>query len=83
MSVALHGNLSNRMIRSRDNASADLSDNVAEMGEGAWFVDPAAGNLHLSDCAAPGEAALHPEVEIDIDGDQRTDPTVPGADQCG
>jgi hypothetical protein len=80
--LTMHGNLSNRKIRARDGAQADLSDNIAEDAPAEWFVDAAAGELHLADCAGPGSAQLHPDVELDFDGDVREDPTTPGADHC-
>ncbi|MCA9662392.1 MAG: hypothetical protein KC486_28895, partial [Myxococcales bacterium] len=80
--LTLHGNLSNRRIRARDGATAALSDNVAEMGDASWFVDAASGDLHLADCAAPGEAGLHADVPLDLDAEPRSEPTTPGADQC-
>ncbi|NVB36603.1 hypothetical protein G6O69_02080 [Pseudenhygromyxa sp. WMMC2535] len=80
--LSLHGNLSNRQIRARDSATATLSDNRAEDADAGWFVDAAGGDLHLSQCDGPGEAALHPEVGVDIDFEERDSPTVIGADQC-
>ena len=80
--LAMHGNLTNRKIRARDGAQADLSENIAEDAPAGWFVDAAAGELHLADCAGPGPVSLHPDVELDFDGDEREDPTTPGADHC-
>jgi len=81
--LTVHGNLSNRMIRARDGASAELVDNLGEAADaGEWFVAPADGDLHLSDCSAPGEAVAHGEVTVDIDGDPRPDPSTRGADIC-
>ncbi|MEM6293519.1 MAG: hypothetical protein AAGA54_19760 [Myxococcota bacterium] len=79
--VVLHGNLTNMDIRARDGATADEVGNVleAEMG---WFSDPDVGDLHLLDCAAAPEVALHPDVAIDLDGTTRQDPTIVGADAC-
>lgn len=79
--LELHGNITNRMIRARDGAVAELTDNL-ESAEGAWFIDPPTGDLHLADCNAPGSAGLHPEVGFDVDGEVRGDPTAPGADVC-
>jgi len=78
--LSLHGNLSNRMIRSRDGATATLTDNLTD-ADGSWFVDGDAGDLHLVDCMA-ASVALHPEVPLDFDSDLRVDPTSPGADAC-
>lgn len=80
--LTLHGNLSNRQIRARDGAAAAVTDDVAETAQAAWFVDAASGDLHLSDCAGPGAAALHPAVGLDFDAEPRDSPTTPGADQC-
>ncbi|KIG16667.1 Endo-1,4-beta-xylanase A precursor [Enhygromyxa salina] len=79
--LTMHGNLTNRMIRARDGATADLSDNVTD-AEGSWFVDGDAGDLHLVDCSVAGTAALSPAVSDDFDAQLRGDPTTPGADDC-
>jgi hypothetical protein len=81
--LTLHGNLTNRMIRARDGATAALSDNVSDDAPSTWFVDAAGGDLHLGECSGPGQASLHPAVDLDFDAELRSDPTVPGADQCG
>lgn len=78
--VTLHGNLSNREIRSRDGAEFAEVGNL-EAGEDGWFLDAAAGDLHLARCA-PDSVALHPEVTADMDGEMRSDPTSIGADGC-
>ncbi|MBV1861263.1 MAG: hypothetical protein KUG77_22790, partial [Nannocystaceae bacterium] len=79
--VTLHGNLSNREIRSRDGAEfADVGNVVA--GEDGWFVDASAGDLHLARCASVDTVALHDEVTSDMDGAVRNDPTTVGADGC-
>ncbi|PRQ01263.1 hypothetical protein [Enhygromyxa salina] len=78
--LAVHGNLTNRNIRSRDGAVASVTDNLTD-ADGSWFVDGDAGDLHLVDCMA-AEAALLPEVPLDLDADSRIDPTSPGADAC-
>ncbi len=79
--LAVHGNLTNREIRARDNAVATEADNVTD-ADPAWFLDAAAGELHLADCTAPGPAASLAGVPTDFDGDPRFDPTAPGADEC-
>ncbi|MCA9654610.1 MAG: hypothetical protein KC501_32145 [Myxococcales bacterium] len=79
--LTLHGNLSNRAITARDGATAAESDEVDD-ADPAWLADPGSGDLHLVDCAAPGSAALHPSAPDDFDGEPRSDPTVPGADEC-
>jgi len=80
--LTMHANISNRKIRERDGAQAALSDNIAEDAPSEWFVDAASGDLHLAQCAGPGSIAPHPEVELDVDGEPREDPTSPGADHC-
>ena len=79
--VTLHGNLSNRDIRARDGAQADLVGNVVG-GDGTWFVDPDVGDLHMVDCTPLETVALHPEVPADIDGTPREATTLVGADVC-
>ncbi|MGH1341986.1 MAG: hypothetical protein ACRBN8_10570 [Nannocystales bacterium] len=79
--MTLHGNLSNRQIRSRDGAEfADVGN--LQAGEDGWFVDAPAGDLHLSRCASVDTVARHPEVSTDMDGAMRGDPTTVGADAC-
>ncbi len=79
--VTLHGNLSNREIRSRDGAEFSDVGNV-EAGEDAWFLDAPAGDLHLARCGSVDTVALHDEVTTDMDGEMRRDPTTVGADGC-
>ncbi len=64
------------MVRRRTKLATSLE---AEMG---WFSDPSVRDLHLLDCAAAPEVALHPDVAIDLDGTTREDPTNVGADTC-
>lgn len=45
--LLIANNLTNRAIAQRDGASAELSNNVTH-AESAWFVDPTAGDLHLT-----------------------------------
>ncbi len=80
--MTVHANVTNRMIRDRDDAVAVESDNI-EDADPAWFVDATAGDLHLSDCAAVPAVAPHAQVLDDIDGQTRADPTPIGADHCG
>lgn len=79
--VTLHGNLSNRDIRSRDGAEFAEVGNL-QAGEDGWFVDAPAGDLHLVDCASVDTVGLHAEVTTDMDGSMRDDPTTVGADGC-
>jgi len=82
--VIVAGNLTNRAIRRRDGAQADLADNVTKASPG-MFVRPAAGDLHLTARAA-ASLALAPardDCRDDIDGDARPAgrPVTVGADQ--
>lgn len=79
--VTLHGNLSNREIRSRDGAEFADVGNV-QAGEDGWFVDAAAGDLHLARCGSVDMVEAHAEVTTDMDGTMRSDPTTVGADAC-
>ncbi len=45
--VLIANNLTNRAITSRNNATADLRANRTD-AQPSWFVNPAAGNLHLA-----------------------------------
>lgn len=79
--VTLHGNLSNRDIRARDGAQANLVGNVVA-GEGAWFLDPLGGDLHVLDCSPLESVDRHAEVPEDFDGTSRDEVTLVGADVC-
>jgi hypothetical protein len=79
--LTVYGNLTNRAIAARDGANASEYDNVLDAAT-AWFVDVATGDLHLTECAAPGTVPADPAVLDDFDGDARSDPTTPGADHC-
>jgi len=79
--LTMHGNLTNREIRARNDAVATTSDNVM-VAEDGWFVDGANGDLHLADCSAAGEAMNIDGVGDDFDSETRADPTSPGADEC-
>jgi len=79
-------NLSNRAIRLRDGATAEQATNVSEAAHD-WFVDAAAGDLRLADCAnAAVVAAGTPLAEVidDLLGQPRGAgaPDL-GAFQCG
>ena len=72
-------NLTNRAITSRDGGTSTVSNNVT-WAEAAWFVDAAAGDLHL---AAPvgdvvDQGMFIEDFIYDIDGDTR--PTGGGID---
>lgn len=77
-------NLTNRNIRARDGATAELQTNVDDADLG-WFADVEAGDLHLGTCDIGGvvEAATSlSNVTDDIDGDDRSGATDIGADEC-
>lgn len=78
--LTMHGNLTNRAITARNDATASDTDNVVDAVL-AWFTNADIADLHLVDCDAPGSAATSAVTE-DFDGDLRGDPTTPGADEC-
>lgn len=70
--VLIANNLTNRAITSRDGASAALTHNLTDAVSG-WFVNPAAGDLHL---AYEVPAVVDQGTDIDgltddFDGDHR------------
>jgi hypothetical protein len=74
------GNLTNlAIVPDRDGASATMVDNRTD-AEAEWFVNAAAGDLHLrpTAVAAIDQAAAIPEVVDDLDGEVR--PAGPAAD---
>ena len=80
-------NLTNLEIwADRDGASGALTGNVTD-AQSSWFVDAAAGDLHLSPLAteAIDQAAALPQVPNDYDGDARPIGPAPdvGADEYG
>ncbi|MCB9594082.1 MAG: hypothetical protein H6719_15215 [Sandaracinaceae bacterium] len=82
--VDIRNNLTNRRLRARDGADATLGANV-EDAMASWFVDAAAGDLHLAMCDVPsvagaGEALT--DVPDDLDGEPRGAAHDVGADQC-
>ena len=79
--LTMHGTLTNKMIRARDGATATDTDNNLDAVE-EWFIDAPSGDLHLMDCALAGGVGLHPAVQTDMDGEDRSDPTIAGADVC-
>jgi hypothetical protein len=82
--LQIKNNLTNKRIHARDNAKASLAANV-QNAKGAWFVDPAAGDLHLRSCSqstVAGKAVSLGDIKDDIDGDPRGASSDIGADQC-
>lgn len=77
-------NLTNRRLRSRNNAEATLGNNVTN-AEDSWFANGASGDLHLGECSldgidAAGQAIA--EVTNDFDAEPRDGDIDIGADQC-
>jgi len=70
--VEIRGNLCDSLVRLRDGASGTVAGNITNAQAG-WFVDAAAGDLHLSDAAtgAIDKASAHPDVVTDFDGESR------------
>lgn len=77
-------NLTDGIILARDGATATLTSNITNASL-AWFVHPAAGDLHLLATAAAAINQAVPFVEVtgDIDGDPRPIGSAPdiGADE--
>jgi hypothetical protein len=70
--LLIANNLTNKAIAQRNEASANVSNNVTN-ARSAWFVDPTSGDLHL---AAPVSSVVNQGRAItglndDIDGDVR------------
>lgn len=80
--AVIKNNLTTR-ITQRDGATGDVSNNLEDTPM-SYFVDPAAGDLHLTGAATSAAAAgvPHPDAGLDIDGEPH-DPATPdlGADE--
>ncbi|MDJ0496722.1 MAG: right-handed parallel beta-helix repeat-containing protein, partial [Acidimicrobiia bacterium] len=77
-SATIANNLTDAPIWQRNGATATLHSNLTNAGS-SWFVDAAAGDLHLaSSAAAINAAAAWPSVIDDFDGHSR--PVGQGAD---
>ena len=82
--VTISNNLTNKLIRQRDGAQANLSNNYTE-AQSSWFVDPSVGDLHLVDCAQTeinDQGLALTEVQVDIDNEARAAQPDIGADEC-
>ena len=82
--LEVQNNLANRLIRSRDGATATTSNNIDD-AQGGWFEDAAAGDLHIGSCAnstVVGAGTVLGSVTDDIDQDPRAASNDIGADQC-
>lgn len=77
-------NLTDGVVQSRDGATGTVSNNVTN-AQPSWFVNGAAGDLHLAAIAtaAIDKAAAHPSVPTDYDVETRPQGTAPdiGADE--
>jgi len=84
--VEIRYNLCDAPIRAREGATGTVSRN-GMTAQGAFFVDPNAGDLHLKRTApyVIDWAAPHPDAADDFDGDPRPRGTAPdlGADELG
>ncbi len=82
--VEIRYNLCDAAIRARDGSSGTVTRN-AMTAQPAFFVDPAAGDLHIKRTApyVIDWASPHPDVTDDFDGDPRPRGTAPdlGADE--
>ena len=82
--VEIRYNLMDAGVQQRDGATGTVSNNVTN-AQPSWFVNAAAGDLHLVAIAtaAIDKAAAHPSVPTDYDAETRPQGTVPdiGADE--
>jgi hypothetical protein len=80
--VEVRGNLMDGIVRPRDGAAPLVVDNITDADPG-WFVDEAAGDLHLlpTATAAIDQLDLLPACSDDFDGAAR--PTGAGAVDVG
>jgi hypothetical protein len=82
--VEIRYNLMDAEVQQRDGATGTVSNNVTH-AQPSWFVNAAAGDLHLVAIAtaAIDKAAAHPSVPTDYDAETRPQGTVPdiGADE--
>ena len=82
--VEIRYNLMDAEVQQRDGATGTVSNNVTN-AQPSWFVNAAAGDLHLVAIAtaAIDKAAAHPSVPTDYDAETRPQGTVPdiGADE--
>jgi hypothetical protein len=73
--VVIRNNLTNKPIQLRDGASGTVNTNVTN-AVSSWFVNSAAGDLHLLDLTATRVSVIDrgvavSEVTTDLDGDMR------------
>jgi hypothetical protein len=82
--MVVKNNLTNKLVASRNNATASLGGNVTN-AKASFFVDAAKGDLHLASCqtaSVDGKGEKLQDVKDDIDGEARTTDNDVGADQC-
>jgi hypothetical protein len=77
--VEARNNLVNHALRERDGATAAQSGNLLGAQSG-WFVDAAAGNLHLRSTAGPALDAAAPAPGVSDDFDHQPRPGGTAAD---
>ena len=84
--VLIANNLTNRLIRQRDGASANVTHNI-ENADSDWFANPANGDLHLTSAvsAVIAQGTSITGLIDDFDGQSRPAGSNPdiGADQYG
>lgn len=82
--VEIRYNLMDAEVQQRDGATGTVSNNVTH-AQPSWFVNAAAGDLHLvaTATAAIDKAAAHPSAPTDYDAETRPQGTAPdiGADE--
>jgi hypothetical protein len=80
----IHHNLTDGPIQRRDGAAATLQGNITN-ADASWFVDAAAGDLHLGPAALAAIDGAQPLADVpdDFDGEQRFAGNAPdiGADE--
>ncbi len=82
--LTISNNLTNKIIRSRNDAQAQLSSNFSD-ANASMFVDANNGNLHLAQCNnsnIDGMGTSMEDVVDDFDEEVRGDSNDIGADQC-
>jgi hypothetical protein len=80
--VEVRGNLMDAIVRPRDGAAPLVADNITD-ADPAWFVDEAAGDLHLRPDAAPAIDRLDPLPGCGDDFDGAPRPAAAGAADVG
>ncbi|MEJ2627615.1 MAG: T9SS type A sorting domain-containing protein, partial [bacterium] len=70
--VQIYNNITNRSITSRNGGKADVQSNITN-SDFSWFVNPFAGDLHLSSAISDivDQGIALTEVRVDFDKDER------------